>query len=190
LENNYFKNCLNSIRIKEDELNLNKTKRIQRLCIKSANSFSGHGFKKSFSENTKLNRIIWPLFIFIYILFCSYYIINSITLFFYYNVLSNIRVKQDIELTFPAFIICSWGSEYPVDKAIFNCEFNAADCRIDEMFSFVRVLGKGTSSLRYCTRFNGKSNKTIITLLSSNKIGYDYGLSVSFLVPDHVRFCI
>jgi len=54
------------------------------------------------------------------------------------------------------------------------------------MFSFVRVLG--TSSLRYCTRFNGKSNKTVTTLLSSNKIGFDYGLSVSFLVPDHVRF--
>ncbi len=151
-----------------------------------AETFTGHGLRQIYFKNSKLERFVWLLFIVISVIFCSFYIYNSFNDFFAYDVISNIRVQYESTLVFPAFIVCAWGSEFNVTKAIFDCKFNGKDCQIDKMFSQVKVIGKGTTSKRYCIRFNGKINSSS-ELLTVNKIGYDYGLSVSFLVPDKVN---
>jgi len=152
-----------------------------------AETFTGHGLSNLYFASSRLERFFWILFILTSVLFCSYYIFNSFTDFFAFDVISNIRVQYELNLVFPSFIICAWGSKFPIDTAIFECKFNGKTCLLNEMFARVNVVGKGTTSVRYCIRFNGRVNATS-QLLSINKIGYDYGLSVSFLVPDEVRF--
>ena len=157
---------------------------IKKLTLTTAKKYSGHGIPNLFAATNTFSQVGWLLSICISTAFCCFYIVNSFTDYYAYDVITYTRVEQVHELNFPSFIICSWGTEYPISEAIFDCKFNSKVCLRDQQFERVTVLGKGTTAKRYCIRFNGKKDNSTLEVV--NKIGYDNGLAVSFLVPDEV----
>jgi len=88
-------------------------------------------------------------------------------------------------MNFPAVIFCGVSSEYPIQEGIFKCTFNNYNCQDLEK---VIVLGSGLSGDSYCIRFNGKIKSSNKMIFKADKIGiFDYGLKISFLLPDEVR---
>jgi len=92
-------------------------------------------------------------------------------------------VSTEKTLTFPAVIICAWGTDYPLDKAIFYCQFNQQDCQLERHIDQVIVVGYGFTVHRYCIRFNGGSYES---LLSIKNAGYSNGLNINFFLPEEV----
>ena len=89
-------------------------------------------------------------------------------------------------MIFPAFVICAWNSKYPIDMGIFHCLFENQDCQLVGSFEKMIVVGKGNSNELYCIRFNGGRKSKKKKLVPVSKTGSDYGVSVSFLIPDEV----
>ena len=166
---------------------------MKAVLLKTAEKFTGHGIPNLLSAKTKLARLAWLTVILFFTAFCSFYIVNSLDDFFSYEVVSSIRVINEITMTFPAVVICGWYSEYAITEGMFHCKFNNQDCQIIGGFEKIDVFSSGTDTLHFCIRFNGmnKSGEYKNELLTVQKAGiYGPGLSVSFLVPDDVRFKI
>ena len=102
---------------------------IKSVLLKTAENFSGHGIPNLVSAKTKLARFAWLSVIVVFAAFCSFYIVNSLTDFFSYEVVSSIRVIHKKEMIFPSVVMCGWESDYQIDEGIFHCKFNNQDCQ-------------------------------------------------------------
>ena len=163
---------------------------IKDVFLKTAENFTGHGISNLFAAKTKLARFAWLIVILGFAAFCNFYIVNSFTDFFSYEVLSSIRIISEKEMIYPAVVICGWYSEYPIDQGIIYYTFNSQDCQITgDGFEKVEVLGYGKTKAHFCIRFNGRNKleESKNEHLSVQSAGfYGPGLYVSFLVPDEV----
>jgi hypothetical protein len=79
----------------------------------------------------------------------------SLALYFIYDVFSSIKFKHYQEMSFPAFVVCSWASSYPLDKQIIHCSFGGHSCDLYGGFQKMRIIGEGDSLEHYCVRFSG-----------------------------------
>jgi len=146
-------------------------KTLKDLYLEAGLNFSGDGIRNLITAPTKHHQAAWVLFILLSTSLCICYITLSLIDFFAY----------------PALIVCSWGSEYPIDQAVFICRFDEEDCQLFDRPHRVLVLGKGTSSNRYCVRFNGIVRASKPTrLMRVTNIGIEeYGLMLILLLPEN-----
>ena len=137
---------------------------------------------------TKPKKITWFIFLLIFFGVCSFYIINSLTSFFAYEVISNIKIHDTREITFPALTFCIWPSNFNLEEAIFGIKFNAKNSEIS--VENVIIVGYGLSTSHSCIRVNGvgknsqDGNKPLTSKVNSL---VDSGLFISFLLPENVR---
>ncbi len=68
-------------------------------------------------------------------------------------------------------------------SAIFHCLYDGDDCEKHGSFGLVPVVGYGLSELHTCIRFNS-------TKIVARRVGDEYGLSISFLLPANVSSVI
>ncbi len=168
------------------------SKSVKETLLRSAKKFSGHGISHIALARSNFARASWLIVICFSFAFCCYYIINSFTDFFAYDIISNIRVINDQEITFPAVIFCGWYSGFAIDTAVFQCQFQQKDCQEYGInFEKIIVLGYGASYRHYCIRFNGKNNtanrENEKLMLVNRADSLYYGLSVGFLLPNEVN---
>jgi hypothetical protein len=163
---------------------------LKSLCLTSAQNFSGHGIPNLFAAKSKLAGLVWFIFLAVNVAFCCLYITNSFVDFQAHDVISSIRIRIKKEMNFPAFIACGWFTRLPIDQSVFHCTFNNQDCQLFGGLTPVLVVGKGTSTPHYCLRFNGRRTGDDAPVAAVNKIGKDFGLSISFLLPNDVLLSI
>ncbi len=151
-----------------------KTNSVKVLVEKFAENFAGHGIPHLFaSDQTTRGFYAWLTFIIASSIFCGYYMASSLALYFSYDVFSSIKFKHHQEMNFPAFVVCSWASSYPLDKHIIYCSFEGQSCDLYGGFQKMRIIGEGDSLEHYCVRFSGG-------------IMRNSGLKVAFLVTSDV----
>ncbi len=124
------------------------------------------------------------------------HIYNSKAGFFEYDVISNIKILKQAELTFPAVVFCGWYSDDSIADSIVSstfkdCQsFKDEDCQSNKIeFEPIIVTGYGLSFKHNCIRINGqnvldKSNNRLASV-KQNDIN-DAGLSITFLMPENV----
>ncbi len=126
----------------------------------------------------------------IFSILCGYYIYNSLAGFFKYEVLSNVKVFDLPELTFPAVILCSVFSNNSIKDMIVYCAFNRQSCVSNNIeLEPIIIIGYGLSAQHDCFRINGQnvSKKNKAELLSvKQKSVFTSGLSIGFYVPENV----
>jgi len=158
--------------------------------LKKISSFTGHGFPQIFSAESLYAKIIWFLLVVLFFSLNTMYIYDSVSGYFQYDVISNIKIIQKNELTFPAIVFCSWYSSVPITEAIVFCTFNQVDCESSQVeFEPITVIGYGLSKMHSCIRINGQkiSMKHKKKLMSVTQHGvYEAGLSIGFAIPDEV----
>jgi len=146
--------------------------------------FSSHGIAHVLNASNLVSRLTWLLVLVTFFTCCSIQVFDNLSSYFSYQVISNVRIHDTRQLTFPAFIVCTWESELAIDKAIFHCTFNNNLCHSD-LFEKVVVPGHGLSAKHYCFRINSSWNKKAGQLLTvSDTDLFNSGLSISFLMPD------
>ncbi len=162
-------------------------KTLKDLYLEAGLNFSGDGIRNLITAPTKHHQAAWVLFILLSTSLCICYITLSLIDFFAYDVITSVRVRNLQELLMPALIVCSWGSEYPIDQAVFICRFDEEDCQLFDRPHRVLVLGKGTSSNRYCVRFNGivRASKPTRYMRVTNIGIEEYGLMLILLLPEN-----
>ncbi len=163
--------------------------------MKAIDSFTGHGVSNIVLADTIFAKFAWSVVLVLFVIPCCYYIYNSITSFFEFDVISNIKIYNQAELTFPAIVICGWFSDDSIADSIVYCTFNNEDCKSKQIeFKPIIVSGFGLSSKHDCIRINGQTvndssiiNNTYSPLLSVKQESiYEAGLSIAFLMPEKV----
>ncbi len=157
-------------------------KSAKSMLLKMAIKSSAHGIPNLFSARNNRARISWSICILLSIGFCCFYIYDSFDQFFAFSTITNLKVHDTKEMTFPALIICSWYSGYPVEDTLLFCKFGNRDCRTFGNFDQVRVLGHGLSANRSCIRFNGNKSR-LIRVTNFNQFN---GLQLGFFLPEQV----
>ncbi len=157
--------------------------------MNSIQSFTGHGVSNIFAAESLLGKIVWSFFLIIFSVLCCYYIYDSFAGFFEFDVISNYKIYDVTELTFPAVALCGWFSDNPIADSIVFCTINKQDCQPHQIEPIV-VIGYGLSSKHNCVRINGqisskKNIKELPTVKQDNI--FDAGISVGLIVPEGVR---
>jgi hypothetical protein len=162
--------------------------------LKAIDSWTGHGIPNIFSAETLFAKVAWSVVLVFFVIPCCYYIYNSIASFFEYDVISNIKILKQAELTFPAVVFCGWYSDDSIANSIVYCTFNNEDCQSNKIeFEPIIVMGYGLTSRHNCIRINGQNvfkqsnNKFLSVKQNSN---HDAGLSVAFAMPEGVRLIL
>jgi len=184
---------MNSLNFKDEYKDEKNSEAIQALIQKSTEKFSCAGIPNIFDSNNHIFvRFAWLVCILISFGLCIFYIVGSLVEFFSYSVVSSIRVFYKNEIIFPAFIICSWFSQFPIDQAILSCKFDNQDCPVAS-YEKIPVIGFGLTDKRYCIRFNGKltssdetDSENRLFIQKRNNV-FSNGLTITFLVPKGVR---
>ncbi len=154
--------------------------------------FTGHGAINIYLAKSIFGKIFWSFFLIVFTALCVYYIYNSFYGFFEFEVISNIQIFNEPELTFPAIIICSWYSDVPIKNIIVYCTFNNKQCLSNNIeLEPIIIIGYGLSSQHDCIRINGqnvseKNKKNLLTVYSSDT--YESGLAIGLMIPKGVRF--
>jgi len=164
--------------------------RIKSTVIKAIDTFTGHGIVNIFAAESLLGKIVWSFFVIIFSILCGYYIYNSLAGFFKYEVLSNVKVFDLPELTFPAVILCSVFSNNSIKDMIVYCTFNRQNCLSNKIdFEPIIIIGGGISAQHDCIRINGlkvsEKNKSALLSVKQKSI-YTSGLSIGFSIPENV----
>jgi hypothetical protein len=158
--------------------------------LKAIDSWTGHGIPNIFSAETLFAKVAWSVVLVLFFIPCCYYIYNSIAGFFEYDVISNIKILKQAELTFPAVVFCGWYSDESIADSIVSCTFNNEDCQSNQIeFEPIIVTGYGLSFKHNCIRINGqnvldKSNNRLVSVKQESI--FDAGLSITFLMPENV----
>jgi len=174
------------------EINISErlSARVKNMVLKAIDSWTGHGIPNIFSAETLFAKVAWSVVLVLFFIPCCYYIYNSIAGFFEYDVISNIKIYNQAELTFPAVVFCGWYSDDSIADSIVSCTFNNEDCQSNKIeFEPIIVTGYGLSFKHNCIRINGqnvldKSNNRLASV-KQNDIN-DAGLSITFLMPENV----
>jgi len=169
--------------------------KIKNMVLKAIDSFTGHGASNIVSAETIFTKIVWSVVLVFFFILCCFYLSNSTTGFFQFDVISNIKIYDKEELTFPAVVFCGWYSSDSIADSIVYCTFNNEDCKSKQIeFEPIIVSGFGLSSKHDCIRINGQTvdDSNIIQnsyspLLSVKQESiYEAGLSIAFLMPEKV----
>jgi len=156
--------------------------------------FTGHGAINIYLAKSISGKIIWSLFLLLFIILNNYYMYNSLAEFFRYEVISNIKVLNEPELTFPALIICTWYSDVQIKNIIIYCSFNNKQCLSNNIeLEPIVITGYGLSAQHDCIRINGlkvsEKNKKNLLIVDSND-AYESGLAIGLIIPNGVKFLI
>jgi len=160
------------------------------VALKAIDSFTGHGLSNIVFADTIFAKVAWSVVLILFIIPCCYYLNNSITGFFEFDVISNIKIFNQAELTFPAVVFCGWHSDDSIADSIVYCKFNNEDCTSKQIaFESIIVTGYGLSFKHSCIRINGQSvlhnsNKRLLSVKQESI--YDAGLSVAISMPEKV----
>ena len=162
------------------------------MVLNAINLFTGHGLSNIVSAETFFAKITWSVFLLLFFISCCIYIYNSFTGYLAFDVISNIKILDKTELTFPAIVFCGWYSDNSIADSIVFCTFNKQDCQSNKInFEQIIATGYGLSFQHNCIRINGQkaSNKNKNLLLSVKQPNiWETGLSIGFIVPEGVRF--
>jgi hypothetical protein len=166
--------------------------RVKKVALEAIDSFTGHGVSNIVLAETRSAKVAWSVVLVLFFIPCCYYLNNSIAGFFQYDVISNIKIYNQAELSFPAIVICGWFSDDSIVDSIVYCTFNKQDCRSEQIeFEPIIVTGYGLSFKHNCIRINGQnvldiSNNQLLSV-KQNSIN-DAGLSIAFLIPRDVSY--
>ncbi len=144
-----------------------------------------------FRSKRLLIKIIWSLFLVLFLFGSNYYVILSILDYLKYETTTSIQTIYEQEAEFPTISICS-RYESAAEIKILDFWFNNKEQSIDKDLQV-----NNDSSFGKCYRFNsgGKNNKNerIIPIKKSKKSGFDDGFQLSFYSNtsfDYGRFII
>ncbi len=159
--------------------------------MKAIDSFTGHGVSNIVLADTIFAKFAWSVVLVLFVIPCCYYIYNSISSFFEFDVISNIKIYNQAELIFPAIIFCGWFSDVSIVDSIVYCTFNKQECQSKQIvFEPLVVTGFALSYKHNCIRINGQKllhkNENRLLSVNQNSI-HNAGLSVAFLIPEGVR---
>ncbi len=176
--------------LKKDDYPKPIKSKIKSLIENWADTFTGHGVINIYVAKSLFEKIIWSLFLLLFILLNGYYMYNSLAGFFEYDAISNSKKQVVTELDFPAIIFCNWDTDVLLEDIIIFCSFNNQTCLMDEYFEPIVIMGSGTSPKYNCNRFNGvkisEKNKKKLLSVETNH-GFLAGLVIGFKMPEAVR---
>ena len=162
---------------------------LKLLFLKSVTAYSGHGITNIFNNTNILRSFTWAFIFLLCFSGCCYYVVSTLSNFFAYDIISNVRDHDAERLLFPAVIFCNWYNDRPILQSIFFCEFNQHECQLNKNMDRTVVIGGGMSGKKNCLRFNGDSflnNQKPVELLHANHPGYDDGLNIKFFLDQGV----
>ena len=107
------------------------------------------------------------------------FIINSLSSYFSYDIVSNTRIIYKNKLVFPSLTLCRVynGSAIFDNANVINCTFNLKSC--DHLIDTLIVNARG--GYRKCMRFNGQKLISSEKTLETKTFGYHFGLRLSFI---------
>jgi len=172
--------------IKMQELKKDYKKSIKEILSASSLAY----LLSPFRSKRLLIKIIWSLFLVLFLFGSNYYVILSILDYLKYETTTSIQTIYEQEAEFPTISICS-RYESAAEIKILDFWFNNKEQSIDKDLQV-----NNDSSFGKCYRFNsgGKNNKNeTIFIKKSEKSGFDDGFQLSFYSNtsfDYGRFII
>jgi hypothetical protein len=142
-----------------------------------------------FRSKRLLIKILWSLFILMFIFFSIYYVILSIIDYLQYDTSTSIYTIYEQESEFPTISICSQAEAKVDRREIIYFWFD----KIEQSTQDLQIYND--SSYGKCYRFNSGKNKKneIIPIKKSKKSGFDDGFQLKFYsnsTHDYGRFVI
>ncbi len=158
--------------------------------------FSLNGYSVILATNSVFKKTIWLIFMIMLVHLCAFYIDTSFKEYKNYDVVIQIKNRENETLTFPAITLCLVNFNYSIDlnrtpiltehfatnflEDIFlSCHFEDRECSVTDFEFFMLYYQHETiESYLNCYKFNGGKNSTNLKtdILQSTKFGAFSGL--------------
>lgn len=152
-----------------------------------ANS-SAHGLSNLVSDKSILVKMIWAVSILLSISGCLLFISSSLIEYFHYDVITNVRIRHEYSLDYPAVTFCAYNANFSSVREdlslsiIRQCRFSAMKCDMS-YFNEIQILQAGQRQA--CLQFNGRTVHSDKESLKVSKAGFTHSLAIDFDIrPD------
>ncbi len=152
--------------------------------------FSGHGCLLILKAKSLLAKVLWSTSILVSIALTIYYIINTLTKYFSYDIVASIKVFRPKEIDFPAVTFCEDSENFDFDKDLkaLDCSYHKRPCEFFDIFEKVTMVYWG--ALTTCLRFNTRMLNSTILVKNTDRPGWEFSLYLVLYFPKHLDFYI
>ena len=152
--------------------------------------FSGHGCLLILKAKSLLAKVLWSTSILVSIALTIYYIINTLTKYFSYDIVASIKVFRPKEIDFPAVTFCEDSENFDFDKDLkaLDCSYHKKPCEFFDIFEKVTMVYWG--ALTTCLRFNTRMLNSTIPVKNTERPGWEFSLYLVLYFPKHLDFYI
>ncbi len=142
-------------------------------------AFSGHGFSNLMNADSTIIRFAWFFIISAAFTGALSLIISSVINFKNYDVVTNIRIVHESEMSFPAVTFCPVKYSSFDKVLILRVQFDSKEMPVESL-KIINIFDRDEKTDKKCLQFNAKNIFSADEILKSSKQGYIGGLRLFY----------